>query len=173
MRKVDKIAIHCTATKEGVNLSVATIDRWHRARGFNQIGYHYVIQIDGKINAGRPVNTMGAHVKGHNSNSIGISYVGGYDLNKKAKDTRTKAQKKSLIKIIKILKNIYPDISIHGHRDFSIDKDGDGVEKHEYMKACPCFDAELEYLEFQPKNFKPRSKKAKDKLKEDKKETKK
>lgn len=169
MRAVNKIVIHCSATPEGRNVSAATIDGWHRKRGFNQIGYHYVIALDGKIEAGRPVNIMGAHVAGGgNRASIGIAYIGGVDANLKAKDTRTEAQKKSLIKIIKILKNIYPDASIHGHRDYSKDKDGDGVEAHEYMKACPCFDAEVEYMEYQPKNFKAKSKKARD-LKKDKK----
>jgi len=169
MRAVNKIVIHCSATPEGRNVSAATIDGWHRKRGFNQIGYHYVISLDGKIEAGRPVNIMGAHVGGGgNRASIGIAYIGGVDANLKAKDTRTEAQKKSLIKIIKILKNIYPDASIHGHRDYSKDKDGDGVEAHEYMKACPCFDAEVEYIEYQPKNFKAKSKKARD-LKKDKK----
>jgi len=163
MRAVNKIVIHCSATREGVNVSAATIDTWHRKRGFDQIGYHYVIGLDGTITAGRSVNIMGAHVGGGgNRASIGIAYIGGVDANLKAKDTRTEAQKVALIKIIKILKNIYPEASIHGHRDYSKDKDGDGVEAHEYMKMCPCFDAEVEYMEYQPKNFKAKSKKARD-----------
>ena len=116
---------------------------------------------------------MGAHVGGGgNKASIGIAYIGGMDKAlKKAKDTRTEAQKAALIKIIKILKNIYPEASIHGHRDYSKDKDGDGVEAHEFMKMCPCFNAEVEYLEFQPKSFKPKSKKARDIKKEIKKDS--
>ena len=168
MRAVNKIVIHCSATREGVNISAATIDGWHRKRGFNQIGYHYVIGLDGKIEAGRPVNIMGAHVGGGgNRASIGIAYIGGVDANLKAKDTRTEAQKVALIKIIKILKNIYPEASIHGHRDYSKDKDGDGVEAHEYMKMCPCYNAEQEYYELglQPKSFKPKTKKVKDIIK--------
>ena len=129
MRKVNKIVIHCTATREGQNISPATIKKWHLNRGFSD-----------------------------------ISYVGGLDLNGKAKDTRTEEQKASLIKILKVLKNIYPQASIHGHRDYSPDKDGDGVEEHEFMKQCPCFSAEEEYLELQPKSFKPKTKKVKDKL---------
>ena len=169
MRAVNKIVIHCSATPEGRNVSAATIDGWHRKRGFNQIGYHYIIGLDGKIEAGRPVNVMGAHVAGGgNRASIGIAYIGGVDANLKAKDTRTEAQKAALIKIIKILKNIYPEASIHGHRDYSKDPDNDGVEAHEFMKMCPCFNAEVEYLEYQPKSFKAKSKKARD-LKKDKK----
>ena len=169
MRAVNKIVIHCSATREGVNVSATTIDGWHRKRGFDQIGYHYVIGLDGAIQAGRPVNVMGAHVGGGgNRASIGIAYIGGVDANLKAKDTRTEAQKAALIKIIKILKNIYPEASIHGHRDFSKDSDNDGVEAHEFMKMCPCFNAEVEYIEYQPKSFKAKSKKARD-LKKDKK----
>ena len=166
MRKVNKIVIHCTATKEGINVSPATIKQWHLKRGFSDIGYHYIIGIEGKINTGRPVSRAGAHVKNGNSDSIGISYVGGLDLNGKAKDTRTDAQKASLIKILKVLKNIYPQASIHGHRDYSPDKDGDGVEEHEFMKQCPCYNAEEEAYELglQPKSFKPKTKKVKDKL---------
>ena len=164
MRKVNKIVIHCTATKEGVNVSPATIKQWHLNRGFSDIGYHYIIGIEGKINSGRPVSRAGAHVKNGNSDSIGISYVGGLDSNGKAKDTRTDAQKASLIKILKVLKNIYPQASIHGHRDYSPDRDNNGVEEHEFMKQCPCYNAELEYLDLQPKSFKPKTKKVKDKL---------
>tara|TARA_R100000951_G_scaffold100972_1_gene91985 strand:+ start:264 stop:776 length:513 start_codon:yes stop_codon:yes gene_type:complete len=164
MRKVNKIVIHCTATKEGQNVGVATIKQWHLNRGFSDIGYHYVIGIGGKIHSGRSVSISGAHVKNGNSTSIGIAYTGGLDVFGKAKDTRTEAQKESLIKILKVLKNIYPQASIHGHRDYSPDKDGDGVEAHEFMKQCPCFNAELEYLDLQPKSFKPKTKKVKDKL---------
>jgi len=106
MRKVNKIVIHCTATKEGNNVSPATIKRWHLNRGFSDIGYHYIIGTEGKINSGRAVSKQGAHVKNGNSDSIGIAYVGGLDSNGKAKDTRTEAQKASLIKILKVLKNI-------------------------------------------------------------------
>jgi len=168
MRKVNKIIIHCTATVEGNNVSAGTIRQWHLRRGWSDIGYHYIIGIDGEIQSGRSVQIQGAHTRGHNEDSIGISYVGGLDANRKPKDTRTEQQKESLVEIIKILKNIYPKASIHGHRDFSKDQDGDGVERHEWMKACPCFDAENEYLDLQPKTFKARSKKVKDKLKDKK-----
>ena len=82
----------------------------------------------------------------------------------KPKKPRTEAQKASLIKILKVLKNIYPKASIHAHRDYSPDKDGDGVEEHEFMKQCPCFSAEEEYLDLQTKSFKPKTKKVKEKL---------
>lgn len=146
MRDINLIVIHCTASKEGVELSVADIDKMHKARGWKGIGYHYVIGLDGVPRLGRPVQEVGAHVKGHNGDSIGIVYVGGLDDDGKPKDTRTAAQKKSLVELLKMLKVQFKDAVICGHRDLSPDKDGDGVvEKHEWLKACPCFDAKEEY----------------------------
>ena len=102
MRNIDKIIIHCSATKEGVAVSTATIRNWHiKGRGWSDIGYHYVIQLDGTIDYGRPINRIGAHTKGENENSIGICYIGGLSDKKRAKDTRTDAQKRALLKILK------------------------------------------------------------------------
>ena len=114
MREIEKLIFHCSATIEGQNISAATIKRWHvKDRGWSDIGYHYVIGLDGKIEAGRPVNKQGAHCKGENKTSIGICYIGGLSKNKRAKDTRTEAQKNALIKLIKTLKNIYPCATLH------------------------------------------------------------
>jgi N-acetylmuramoyl-L-alanine amidase len=132
MRAITKIIIHCTATKEGQPVTVAEVTKWHKARGFNTIGYHYLIGLHGEIWTGRPEDQVGAHTEGCNTNSIGICYVGGLDASMKAKDTRTPAQKASLIKLIKELKQKYPTATIHGHREFS-------------TKACPCYDAKAEY----------------------------
>tara|TARA_R100000388_G_C7205688_1_gene140887 strand:+ start:20 stop:472 length:453 start_codon:yes stop_codon:yes gene_type:complete len=142
MRKIDKIIIHCSATVEGVNVSTSTIKRWHvQGRGWSDIGYHYVIGLDGAIDYGRPINRQGSHTKGENSDSIGICYIGGLSKSKRAKDTRTEAQKKSLMKILKTLTHIYPEASIHSHFEFA-------------NKACPCFNAGEEYAELQPKGYK-------------------
>ena len=138
--------IHCSATPEGRDYTVADIDRWHRERGFNEIGYHYVVYRDGSIHEGRDVAKMGAHCKGQNANSIGICYIGGLDANGKAKDTRTEAQKRALRVLVAKLVKEYPIKEILGHRDTSPDTDGDGiVEPHEWTKACPCFDVKEEY----------------------------
>ena len=146
MRKIDKVIIHCSATPDGRDYTVADIDRWHRERGFDGIGYHYVVYRDGSIHAGRDVAKMGAHCKGQNANSIGICYVGGLDANGKAKDTRTEAQKRALRVLVAKLVKEYPIKEILGHRDTSPDTDGDGiVEPHEWTKMCPCFDAKEEY----------------------------
>ena len=168
MREIKEIHIHCSATKEGVknNITAQEIRKWHMSepRNWSDIGYHVVVGM-GAIEGGRPLHRIPASVKSKNTNAVAVCYVGGLDANGKAKDTRTPKQKEMLIKVIKNLKKLYPKATIHGHRDFSKDKDSDGVEKHEFMKMCPCFDAEVEYMDFQPKNFKPLSKAGKDYLK--------
>jgi len=134
MRKINKIIIHCTATPEGREHDVADIRRWHLKRGFNDIGYHYLIHIDGTIEEGRPINKQGAHCSGQNRGSIGICYVGGMSKDmKKAKDTRTQAQKDSLIKLMhELIYKYNKDMTIHGHNEFA-------------NKACPSFNVQEEY----------------------------
>lgn len=132
MRKIDKIIIHCSATPEGKFFTVADIDRWHRDRGWQGIGYHYVIYLDGSTHKGRPEETIGAHCSGQNAHSIGICYIGGLDASGKAKDTRTPAQKKALHELVSDLKTRYPAATVHGHNEFA-------------NKDCPCFDVKNEF----------------------------
>ena len=131
MRKINKIIIHCTATKEGRHTTVAEVTAWHKARTFTTIGYHYLIGLDGEVWPGRPEAEMGAHTSGENANSIGVCYVGGLDANLRPKDTRTPAQKESLVALVKELKAKYPLATIHGHREFA-------------NKDCPCFEVSKE-----------------------------
>jgi N-acetyl-anhydromuramyl-L-alanine amidase AmpD len=147
MRKINLIVVHCTATPEGRDVTVADIDRMHRARGWKKIGYHYVVYRDGSVHEGRPVNEVGAHAYGHNANSIGVVYVGGVAKDgKTAKDTRTPAQRRALTDLLRKLKKQYPGARICGHRDLSPDLNHDGkIEPAEWVKACPCFNAEEEY----------------------------
>ena len=133
MRIINEIIIHCSATPEGKDYTVKQIKQWHKQRGFSDIGYHYVIYRDGSIHSGRPIERIGAHCLKHNANSIGVWYIGGAAKDGKTpKDTRTDAQKESLIKLIKELKAKYPKATVHGHREYA-------------NKACPCFDAKSEY----------------------------
>lgn len=133
MRKINEIIVHCAATPEGKNFKAADIDRWHRERKMKCIGYHYVVDLDGTVEPGRPESEIGAHCLGHNQNSIGVCYVGGLATDSKTpKDTRTAAQKEALLALLKKLRAKYPKASIHGHRDFA-------------AKACPSFDATAEY----------------------------
>lgn len=147
-RAITEIIVHCTATPEGQDVTINQIKRWHLDRGFNDIGYHYVIYRDGSIHQGRAEEIVGAHAVGHNAVSIGICYVGGLAKDgKTCKDTRTSSQKASLISLIKNLKLRYPTIKVvMGHRDTSPDLNHNGIiEPSEYIKACPCFDAIPEY----------------------------
>lgn len=132
MRKVNKIIIHCSATKEGQNFTVSDIDTWHKQRGFAKIGYHHVIYLDGTVHKGRDESEIGAHTIGQNANSIGICYIGGLDNDGKPKDTRTTLQKSALVKLVSELKIKYPDATIHGHNEFA-------------AKACPCFNVKNEF----------------------------
>ena len=145
-RPMHTIVVHCSATKEGKSYTPADIKKWHLARGFKDIGYHFVVMLDGTIELGRPLNQVGAHVANANTGTIGICYIGGLDSNGKPKDTRTDAQKEALLKLINMLKENISIKAIKGHRDYSKDLNGNGIiEKHEYIKMCPCFEVKDEY----------------------------
>ena len=133
MREINKIIIHCSATREGENFEVAEIRKWHLARGFNDIGYHFYIDLYGEIHKGRDISKIGAHCKGHNRNSIGICYCGGVEADGKTpKDTRTSEQRKALVAVIRTLKAMYPEATVYSHNEFA-------------NKACPSFNATKEY----------------------------
>lgn len=146
MRKITHIVIHCAATKANQSYTVAQMTADHKARGFNSAGYNYYIRRTGDIIPLRPLDVIPAQVQGHNANSIGICYEGGSSKTGGPEDNRTPEQKASLLKLLKELKGKFKDAKICGHRDFSIDKDGDGViEPNEWIKWCPSFDASAEY----------------------------
>ena len=135
MREIKEIIIHCSDTPAGRDYTVDDITRWHKARGFRTIGYHYVIYRDGSIHTGRPESETGAHCLdgGHNRHSIGICYIGGRAADGKGyEDTRTPEQKEALLSLLRQLKARYPHARVYGHRDFA-------------ARACPCFDAAGEY----------------------------
>ncbi|MBO4551496.1 MAG: N-acetylmuramoyl-L-alanine amidase [Bacteroidaceae bacterium] len=145
-RTITDIVVHCTASVAGKDLTVEDIRKIHKKNGWADIGYHYVVRLDGRIEVGRDIDKIGSHVKGHNSHSIGVVYVGGLDANGRAKDTRTENQKNSLLNLLMMLRKLYPEARISGHRDFSVDLDGNGIiEPKEWIKQCPCFDAKIEY----------------------------
>lgn len=141
MRDIDTIVIHCSATPEGLDIGAAQIDQMHRARGFNGIGYHFVVRLDGRKEIGRQIEAVGAHVAGHNAHSIGICYVGGLDAARKPKDTRTRPQLDTLEGLVLTLLELFPGARVVGHRDLSPDRNHDGkITPDEWMKDCPCFD---------------------------------
>lgn len=134
MRTINEIIVHCSATPEGQNVTAADIRRWHTVgNGWSDIGYHFVVRLDGAVEPGRPLAQTGAHCRGHNARSVGICYVGGLAADGRTpKDTRTPAQRAALLTLIRELKQQFPGAAIHGHRDFA-------------TKACPSFDATAEY----------------------------
>ena len=129
---VKYIVVHSSATPQDRDHTKADIERWHKARGFKGVGYHYIVLLDGIVEKGRAITDQGAHVRGHNHNTIGVCYIGGVDFAKRAKDTRTEAQKKALRQLLSELLAVYPEATIVGHRDLA-------------ATACPSFDAKEEY----------------------------
>lgn len=138
LEEVDEIIVHCSATPAGRDFTAAEIDRWHRERGFREIGYHYIVRLDGTVESGRPLREIGAHCRGHNANSIGICYIGGLGADGRPCDTRTKAQKEALARLIWRLsldwvQNRRGLLKVRSHHDYNKNK------------ACPCFNARKEY----------------------------
>lgn len=131
--KTNWIVIHCSATRGSQNFTAADIRRWHLDKGWKDIGYHYVIRRDGKVEPGRAENAIGSHVQGHNADSIGVCMVGGIDDKTwKPADNFTLAQWRSLRTLVERLVKKYPSAKVLGHRDFP------GVKK-----ACPSFAAKV------------------------------
>lgn len=144
-RKINMLIVHCSASREGKEVTSESISKMHQDRKFSSykdpntgklmyVGYHYLVHLDGKIEVCRPENIRGCHVTNYNANSIGICYIGGVtdDAKLTPKDTRTDEQKASLLKLLKELKARFPEATIHGHKEFA-------------NKACPSFDAKTEY----------------------------
>ena len=127
MRVINRIIIHSTATPAGRIVTEADINRWHREVGKRGTGYHFLIGLNGEVCKGRDISVAGAHVAGHNADSIGIAYVGGVAADGRTpQDTRTDAQKAALADLVYKLQCDYPSATVHGHNDFA-------------ATACPSF----------------------------------
>lgn len=135
MRHVNEVIIHCSATPEGRPVSVETIRGWHKARGWSDIGYHWVVHLDGTVEAGRPEDQIGSHVAGRNSRTVGVVYVGGVAKDGKTpKDTRTPEQKEALLDLCREIIARHPSIlKVSGHNQYA-------------AKACPSFDVRKDPL---------------------------
>lgn len=137
LSKVDTIVIHCSATKPSQDVDITDIRRWHKAKGWADVGYHFVVLPNGLVQYGRDITRQGAHVKGHNKTSIGICYVGGLDEKGEPSGVLTSAQQFAMSDLIEELV-CHDDLQITrlmGHRDFP------GV-----AKACPCFNIEEKFF---------------------------
>lgn len=141
MFKPTEIAVHCSATLIEQEVNAAIIRSWHKAKGWSDIGYHFVIKRDGTIEVGRPLTRQGAGVKGHNNYTLHICLTGGLNAMGEPENNFSKAQFKSLRILIDGIKFKFKITAVKGHRDYSPDKNKDGViTKNEWLKVCPCFD---------------------------------
>ncbi len=113
----DHIVIHSAATKPTQNIGIETIRRWHKQRGFLDVGYHFVIRRGGQVETGRPVRALGAHASGFNARSVGICYIGGVDENNQPSANMTPAQDRALVSLLTQLRAQFPEARIVGHRD--------------------------------------------------------
>ena len=130
MREITRVILHCSATKEDQDINAATIRVWHMSapRNWSDIGYHFVVKLDGTIESGRPINRAGAHTKGHNKDSIGVCYVGGLDHSGHPKNTMTTEQRSAIKRLCRALCLVLNQpLDLHGHREYS-------------AKACPSFE---------------------------------
>jgi hypothetical protein len=135
MREINEIIVHTFATKKGwmrgrpFSDKVAEVKKWHLARNFNDIGYHYLISREGEIHTGRKLGVAGAHTKGHNRNSVGISLEGGHGHSRKEPflDVYTVKQGKSLLQLMDKLQGEYGPLMISPHNKYA-------------NKECPAFD---------------------------------
>lgn len=141
MRKIDYIVVHCTAGPQA-QTTKSIIDYWRNKLKWRTVGYHYIIDADGKVEQLQQLENQTNGVAGYNANSVHVCYKGGWN----GTDTRTPEQKKALILVLRDLKKRFPAAKIRGHRDFSPDRNGDGkITPDEWIKLCPCFDAKAEY----------------------------
>lgn len=144
MRAIKYIAVHCTAGSQ--HTTIKELQQEFKRKGWKNPGYHYVVAADGTITQLLDEDKVSNGVKGYNSVLINVAYIGGIDAEGKFIDNRTDAQKASLTKLLRVLRQKYPTSTIQGHRDFSPDRNRNGrIEPSEHIKACPCFDAKAEY----------------------------
>ena len=133
MREIKFLAVHCTATPQTATVS-SIQSYWRNVLKWKMPGYHFIIKPDGEVVQLLEIEKVSNGVKGFNSVSINISYIGGVDAQNNPIDNRTPAQKKALLDLLKKLKKQFPKAVIQGHRDFP-----------EVKKACPSFNAKEEY----------------------------
>jgi N-acetylmuramoyl-L-alanine amidase len=137
MRRIDYIAIHCTATPQTTKIS-SIVNYWKNNLKWRRVGYHYIIEANGNVVQLEKIENVTNGVAGYNANSVHISYIGGIDKSGKPVDNRTDAQKKSMLDTIRKVRN---EIALR-QRTFPI------VQGHYQFganKACPCFNAKKEY----------------------------
>jgi len=126
-KETNYIVIHSTHTKPNSNISIRTVDEWHRKRGLLRVGYHFFIKRGGHIEVGRNLSDIGAHTKEHDTDSVSLCLAGGLNTRGIVAPDYTKEQLESLFILIKTLKHIHPNAKVVGHSDLG------GIN-------CPAFD---------------------------------
>ncbi|WP_396190007.1 N-acetylmuramoyl-L-alanine amidase [Flavobacterium sp.] len=145
-RDVEHIVVHCSATPADMDIGATEIKRWHRERGFRDIGYHYVIRRDGAVQRGRHLNRdarldnseAGAHVAGINSISVGVCLVGGVrreGAKLVAEANFTPLQFAALRTLLAELRVQFPKADVQGHRDHAKGKDCPSFDVKAWVKA--------------------------------------
>lgn len=129
------LVLHCSATRSDRDYPVEQLLRDHRACGFRTVGYHFYLRRDGTLTQHRRLLEVGAHARPYNRCSIGICYEGGLDASGKPKDTRTIAQRGSLVALLIKLKKQFPKAFIRGHNEMP------GATP----KSCPNFKPSKEF----------------------------
>ena len=125
--KTDIIVIHCTQTPSDMDFGVEKVTSWHKNRGFDTIGYHYLIKRDGTLQVGRDEDVVGAHAVAVNGTSVGVALVGGGTVDMGWENNFTDAQFAGLKNLIEDMKSKYNIEKIIGHYEV------------ESTKECPSF----------------------------------
>jgi N-acetylmuramoyl-L-alanine amidase len=148
MRDITRIFVHCTASWQE-STTVESLKEEFRRKGWTNPGYHWVVFPDGKVVNLLQERYIANGVKGYNSKSVHVAWVGGIDKeHPKGTDNRTDKQKLALFDLLTKLKLKYRSAMIMGHRDISPDLNHNGViDPWERIKNCPCFDAMVEYMD--------------------------
>lgn len=134
----EMLTVHCAATKASMDVGVDQIDYWHRQRGFEGVGYNYIIRRNGTIEGGRPTSVPGAHATGYNRNSLSVCLVGGIDDKGYAEDNFTPAQFSALRTLVMQLVHSYVLTAVVGHRDLpDVHKDCPCFEVKDWLRGCP------------------------------------
>ena len=133
MREINEIICHCSATGTHQDFDVSDIDRWHRERGFSQIGYHFFIKLNGELQGGRDVAIQGAHCRGRNRDTIGVCFEGGF-IDKALKTPWKKPTDNQLVtwkRLQTYLKEYLSSVTkVSGHYQYS-------------KKTCPNFNIDI------------------------------
>lgn len=139
MRDIRYIVLHTTATK--LDTKVESIQRyWKTELGWKNPGYHFMYDKEGKEYQLAPLEQICNGVQGYNKYCVHLATIGGMNDKGEYVDNRTEAQKQAVERRVRLLHAQFPKAIIQGHRDFSPDKNKNGIiEPHEWIKACPLY----------------------------------